>query len=109
MQFAVKNFDPDVKIVVSENLDLKENEVAVCLGFVQGNNHPEKVLWKTISFSTKGLKDATFNEELVEIVSIILRANAKHYGWTDGDDPSCMFYNPNTSPCRTVENQGHQK
>ena len=77
MQFAVKNFDPDVKIVVSENLDLKENEVAVCLGFVQGNNHPEKVLWKTISFSTKGLKDATFNEELVEIVSIILRANAK--------------------------------
>ena len=89
MKMEIRDNNSNAKFVVSEELNLKKDEAIVCLGMADGtiksDKPASKPMWKSIRFSTKGLKATIFDEELVEILSAMLIQSAKHHGWTDWD------------------------
>lgn len=83
--FKIRNDDPDVQFDISKDVNLKEDEVLICIGIASGNNSPKKPAWKTVRFSTKDLTEKIFDGDIVWFLSTALNLSAIHHGWVSLD------------------------
>jgi len=88
----ISNNPDDMRIVVSDDLNLKEDEAIICVGMAGGNNwsggfptSPIPYAWKTLRFNLKDLNANNFDEDILWIFSTALRESAKHHGWIERD------------------------
>lgn len=84
----ISNNPDDMRIVVSDDLNLKEDEAIICVGIAGGKNwsniapiSPIPYAWKTLRFNLKDLNTNNFEEDILWIFSTALRQSAKLHGW----------------------------